>query len=157
MGRLIASFVAGLVFAAGLGLSGMTDAGVVVGFLDVLGGWQPALLFVMVGGIAVRALTWWTATQPDVPWFGGRYVSPISATIDGRLLLGAALFGLGWGLGGYCPGPAVVSLATGSAEAWVFGGSMLAGMALQGAWDRSAAEVGEGGLPVWDRKGADCG
>lgn len=126
--RALAAFAAGVLFALGLGVSGMTDGAAVVGFLDVLGGWQPALVFVMVGGIGThavaRAAMLRRAGRPALTaaWTWGE--------VDLRTIAGAALFGVGWALGGYCPGPAVVGLASGAWEPVLFVASMAAGMGL---------------------------
>jgi uncharacterized membrane protein YedE/YeeE len=109
--RLIAAAIAGLLFGLGLGLSGMADPARVLGFLDVTGAWDPSLLFVMGGAIAAHA--------PLVHWIRGRgrpYLDaqlhlPTASRIDRRLIAGAAIFGVGWGLIGYCPGPAVLAAA----------------------------------------------
>jgi uncharacterized membrane protein YedE/YeeE len=123
-------FAAGLLFAVGLGLSGMTDARKVVGFLDVLGRWDPSLLCVMAGAIGVHLpflrLVRGTPLVPDDD--GCAVTSP--RWWDGRTVVGSAIFGVGWGLAGYCPGPALVSLASGATPVLVFVASMVAGVAL---------------------------
>ena len=124
------SFVAGIVFAIGLGLSGMTNPNKVIDFLNPAGGWDPSLAFVMVGGIGFHMLTYRWIVGRGSPLFGGRFGIPTRSDITPQLVLGAALFGVGWALGGVCPGPGLVSLATGSAYALTFVGTMSAGMAL---------------------------
>jgi uncharacterized membrane protein YedE/YeeE len=113
---------AGLIFAVGLGLSGMTQPIKVLGFLDVAGDWDPALLFVMVGAIAVHM----PFALPRA-----RSSSPSQAPVDRRLLLGAAMFGVGWGASGYCPGPALVSLLSFSPQTLLFVAAMVVGMKLR--------------------------
>jgi uncharacterized membrane protein YedE/YeeE len=111
-------------------LAGMTKPHKVVAFLDVTGNWDPSLAFVMVGAIASFApLYAWTARRERVA-FGRSWSAPAQGTLDARLVVGAALFGVGWGLGGYCPGPALSALGAGTSEAVWFGGAMLAAMAL---------------------------
>lgn len=124
------SFVSGLVFAVGLALSGMTQPAKVLGFLDVSGTWDPSLAFVMMGAIGVHALCYRFIRRRPAPIFAPEFALPTSQRVDAPLLLGAALFGVGWGLGGFCPGPALTSLVTGAPKVLVFVGAMLAGMYL---------------------------
>lgn len=119
MGRL-ALLVSGLLFSVGLAAAGMTDANKVLGFLDVSGGWDPSLALVMVGAIGVHALVHRLAARRQRPLFDARFHGPTNKTIDGRLVAGAALFGAGWGLAGYCPGPVLVSVVTGALVPLVF-------------------------------------
>lgn len=118
--------VSGLLFAAGLVLSGMTQPGKVRAFLDFGGAWDPSLLFVMGGAVAVYFVAQRLTRGLSRPIFGKRFPKPPSQRIDAKLLVGAALFGIGWGLSGFCPGPALVSLGAGAAL-W-FVPAMLAGM-----------------------------
>lgn len=110
---IAAAFLAGLLFGLGLVLGGMTQPSVVLGFLDVSGAWNPRLLFVMAGAVATTALGYRWVLHRDRPWFEATFHLPAARRPDMRLLLGAALFGIGWGLAGYCPGPALASLAGG--------------------------------------------
>lgn len=119
---------AGVLFGVGLGVSGMTRPEKVLGFLDVTGDWDPTLLCVMGGAVAAHVWAYRAIRGRAAPPLAERYFVPASSPIDARLGLGAVLFGVGWGLGGYCPGPAIVSLATGSARVLVFVAAMLAGM-----------------------------
>lgn len=130
------SYGVGLLFGAGLLLAGMTRPVNVISFLDLLNGWNPSLAFVMIGAIAVHFVAYRLVPRLPRPVFAARWGLPTRADIDLRLLAGAALFGAGWGLGGYCPGPAIVSAATGAAPTLLFLGSMLAGMGLFTAWER---------------------
>jgi uncharacterized membrane protein YedE/YeeE len=123
-------FAVGLVFGLGLMLAGMTDPGKVTGFLDLAGPWDPSLAFVMGGAIAVGVLAFALARRRTVAFLGGAMHLPTARDIDRRLVLGSLGFGVGWGLAGFCPGPAVVALATGHPKAVVFMIAMLAGMAL---------------------------
>ena len=118
--RNLLALLSGLVFAAGLGLSGMTKPAKVVGFLDVSGDWDPSLLFVMAGAISVYAVAVALARRRGTPLFAPSFVWPSLKDIDTRLVGGAAIFGVGWGLSGWCPGPALVSVASLSREALVF-------------------------------------
>lgn len=128
--RLAASFVAGLIFALGLGISGMTLPSKVIGFLDVFGSWDPSLALVMAGAIGVHLLpSVWTLRR-GAPLLDTRLHLPELEQVDGRLVGGAALFGLGWGLAGYCPGPAVVAAGVLAPQAVVFVVAMVGGMAL---------------------------
>jgi uncharacterized membrane protein YedE/YeeE len=122
------SYGVGLTFGAGLLVSGMSQPAKVVGFLDVLGDWDPSLAFVMGGAIAVHVLAYRLVTRMPHPLWAPKWGIPSRKDVDGRLLAGAALFGAGWGLGGYCPGPALTSVAAGAPETLLFTGSMLAGM-----------------------------
>lgn len=129
-GLVVAAFVCGVVFALGLGLGGMTQPSKVVAFLDITGAWDPSLAFVMGGALATHALLRrWIVARP-APLLASSFVVPASAGIDGRLLWGAAIFGVGWGLAGFCPGPAVVAAGGGATAALIFVPAMLAGMLL---------------------------
>jgi len=129
------SFACGLLFAVGLAVAGMTNPAKVIGFLDVTGAWDPSLAFVMGGALGVYAVAWQLRRRVAAPALGGTFPAPPSGAIDGRLLVGAAIFGLGWGVAGYCPGPAVVASAvTRNAPVFVLG--MLVGMALVDRVDR---------------------
>ena len=129
MSGAIALF-AGLVFGLGLIAGGMTDPAKVQGFLDLFGSWDPSLAFVMAGAIAIGALAFWRARGRDRAWSGDRIELPTSTAIDARLIGGGVLFGIGWGIAGFCPGPALVAMGSGMLEAWIFGAALLAGMAL---------------------------
>jgi uncharacterized protein len=130
--NLLASFLSGLLFALGLGVSGMTDANKVIGFLDVSRGWDPSLALVMVGAIGVHLPVYRLIVRQPKPLYALRFAVPTRADITPRLVGGAALFGAGWALGGYCPGPALVSAATLQGPAVLFVLSMTAGMVV---WD----------------------
>ena len=126
--RILVAFASGLVFALGLGVSGMTLPSKVLGFLDVTGPWDPSLACVMGGAVLLGlVLTPWIFHR-GVPLLDTRFHLPRWTRVDGRLVTGSVIFGLGWGLGGYCPGPAVVSLATGSRSIMAFVFSMTFGM-----------------------------
>ena len=146
MSRLIAAFTGGLVFALGLGVSGMTDANKVIGFLNLAGDWDPRLAFVMAGAIGVHLLLYRLILRRQSPIFADRFHIPTRRDISPRLVGGAALFGMGWGLGGFCPGPGMVSLmGYGSAPA-VFVVFMLGGLLvhkLLSLRERSAGEPAE--------------
>jgi uncharacterized protein len=128
MKHRISEFVVGLLFGLGLLLSGMTDPGKVLGFLDLFGAWDPSLAFVMGGAILVGVFAFALAQKRTLSFLGGAMHMPQSQHIDRRLIVGGWLFGAGWGLAGFCPGPALVSLASGQAKAAVFVLFMLIGM-----------------------------
>ena len=122
---------AGLLFGIGLGLSGMTQPPKVIGFLDVFGVWDPSLMFVMLGAIAVHFGLSRLIRRRERPLLDARFHLPTARDIDRKLVAGSAIFGLGWGLGGFCPGPAIVALGSGATAAIVFVGAMAVGMGLQ--------------------------
>ena len=126
----VLALLSGLVFGLGLLASGMTEPLKVKGFLDLFGAWDPSLALVMGGAIAVGVLAFASARGRELSWTGSHMEIPSNTTIDARLLLGGALFGAGWGLAGYCPGPALVAAGSGSAVAVTFVAAMLAGMTL---------------------------
>lgn len=124
------AFVAGLIFAIGLAISGMTQPQKVIGFLQLGAGWDPSLMFVMMGAIPVHMMSYrWMRGRPS-PLLDTRWHVPQSEKITKPLLVGAGLFGLGWGLGGFCPGPGLASLGAGQELAIYFVPAMLAGMGL---------------------------
>ncbi len=125
------SFVAGLIFSLGLGISGMTLPEKVIGFLDVTGDWDGSLAFVMGGAVVVYAIAYRMVIKMERPRYAVKFHIPRRKDIDARLLVGAGLFGVGWGLGGFCPGPALVSLSAGFAGVWdivIFVAFMMIGM-----------------------------
>jgi uncharacterized membrane protein YedE/YeeE len=127
--RLVVAAIAGLVFGIGLAISGMADPAKVLGFLDVTGSWDPSLAFVMGGAIAVHAPIVFWLRRRGRPWIGDRLPLTDRTLIDRRLVGGAAVFGVGWGLAGYCPGPAVIAAAAARPSALVLLVGMIAGMA----------------------------
>ena len=128
MQHRISEFAVGLLFGIGLILSGMTDPGKVTGFLDLFGQWDPALALVMGGAIMVGVFAFALAKKRTTTCLGGALHLPKSTDIDRRLVVGGLVFGAGWGLAGFCPGPALVSLGAGQPKAAVFVVAMLAGM-----------------------------
>ena len=124
----IAEFVVGLLFGLGLMLSGMTDPGKVIGFLDLFGSWDPSLALVMGGAIMVGFFAFTVAKKRTTTFFGGVLRFPTNMDIDKKLVIGSLMFGAGWGLAGFCPGPALVSMADGQPKALVFVLAMLVGM-----------------------------
>jgi len=126
--EVLVSVAAGAVFAVGLALAGMTQPSKVVGFLDFAGSWDPSLALVMVGAIAVYSVLHRRVASMEAPILGGDFSLPTKTDLEPRLVLGAALFGVGWGLGGFCPGPALASLGTAKTEVLTFVAAMLAGM-----------------------------
>jgi uncharacterized membrane protein YedE/YeeE len=138
MNRLM-EFIAGLVFGIGLLLSGLTDPGKVTGFLDLAGVWDPSLALVMAGAIGVGFFAFAAARKRTTSYLGGAMQLPGSDDIDLRVLTGSLVFGVGWGLAGFCPGPAVVATGAGHWQALVFTLAMLAGMAVHELSGRSAS------------------
>ena len=129
----VVAFVAGLIFAVGLTLAGMTQPAKVIAFFDFhdgLSSWDPSLAFVMGAGLLVYVPVYRLVRTRKAPLFDTKFRLPTRNDIDGRLVLGSALFGIGWGLGGFCPGPALTALATGATDVLVMVGCMLVGMAL---------------------------
>lgn len=124
----LSEFAVGLLFGLGLLLSGMTDPGKVLGFLDLAGAWDPSLALVMGGAIAVGFFAFGAAKNRTTNFFGGALHLPTAKDIDKRLVIGGLLFGAGWGLAGFCPGPSIVTMATGEPKAVVFVIAMIAGM-----------------------------
>ena len=130
MQHRLTEFFVGLLFGVGLIVAGMTDPSKVLGFLDLAGAWDPSLAFVMGGGILVGLGAFAVAKKRTTNFLGGALHLPTSISIDKRLLGGGLLFGAGWGLAGFCPGPAIVSLGAGQPKAAVFVAAMLAGLAV---------------------------
>ena len=139
MKRNAAAFGTGALFAAGLAISGMTKPSKVVGFLDISGAWDASLAFVMLGAIAVHFTAYRVVMRRPAPLFDVTFHVPTRQDIDLRLVLGAALFGVGWALGGFCPGPGLVALGGGSLSAVVFIVGMTIGMLVEQATARAFA------------------
>jgi uncharacterized membrane protein YedE/YeeE len=129
---ILACFASGALFGVGLAVSSMTDRHVVLGFLDVFGDWNPRLVFVMAAAVAVTAVAYRLILRRPAPAAGGEFHVPKAGAIDARLVAGAAIFGVGWGLAGYCPGPALVAVAAGLRDAWIFLPAMIAGSWIAG-------------------------
>jgi uncharacterized membrane protein YedE/YeeE len=128
-----ASFAAGAIFAVGLAISGMAKPAKIIGFLDVAGAWDASLMFVMVGAIGVHAIALRLVLRRGAPLFDERFHLPTRKDLDARLVGGAAIFGIGWGLGGYCPGPAIVAASSGALAAIVFMIGMTGGIFAENA------------------------
>ncbi len=128
--RLLAAIVSGLIFGVGLLISDMINPGRVLAFLDVAGSWDPSLAFVMGGALIPTAVAHIIRGRRSAPLLDSRFYVPANRSIDWRLVTGAALFGLGWGLVGFCPGPAIAALSTGRWEAVLFVAAMLVGMSV---------------------------
>lgn len=135
---IVTAFITGLVFGLGLILSGMTDPSKVIGFLDLAGNWDPSLAFVMGGAIVVGSIAFHFAKERTKAVLGDAMRLPTAKQIDLRLVLGGLAFGAGWGLAGYCPGPALASLAQGGSKPVIFVIAMLAGMVIYEMWERLA-------------------
>ncbi len=131
-------FLIGLLFGWGLLISGMTDPGKVLGFLDLAGAWDPSLAFVMGGGVLVGLVGFTVAKKRSRSFLGSAMHLPTSRDIDRRLVLGSLTFGAGWGLAGFCPGPGIVAMGAGESKAALFVVAMIAGMLLFEVLDRWA-------------------
>ncbi len=129
--KLFPPLISGTLFGAGLTISGMTDPARVRGFLDVFGAWDPTLVFVIGGAVLVMAVAWRIRNRMGKPVYAERFSLPDRNDLDGRLIIGSILFGIGWGIAGLCPGPAVASLALSPLSVLPFVLAMIAGMAAQ--------------------------
>ncbi len=138
--KLLTAFASGSLFSAGLILSGMTDPHKVLAFLDLAGAWDPSLALVMAGAIATSAVGFALAGRRRRTLFGDRLVLPATQAINAPLLIGSAVFGIGWGLAGFCPGPALVGIAAGYLPATAFGIAMVFGIEAH-AWYTSGTPV----------------
>ena len=136
--QLLMALFAGLVFGLGLIVSGMTDPSKVIGFLDLAGAWDPSLALVMGGAIGVGLMAFRFARTRSQALLGGPMQLPTARQIDRRLVLGGLTFGIGWGLAGFCPGPALASLATGGSKPLIFTAAMLVGMVIFEVLERGA-------------------
>jgi uncharacterized protein len=126
----LAALLCGLIFGVGLAMSGMTDTAKVIGFLDIFGQWVPDLGFVMGGAVLVTVVTFRLVLRRDNPLLADSFALPTNTAIDGQLLGGAALFGIGWGIYGYCPGPAISALVYLNTDTVIFVAAMLVGMVI---------------------------
>lgn len=138
--RNLTALLAGLIFGLGLLLAGMANPAKVLGFLDLAGAWDPSLALVMAGAIALAALPMSWAKRRRQSLLGAPMQIPQKRELDRRLILGSLLFGIGWGIAGICPGPALAILLTGHWQAWLFAAAMLAGMGLFEVLERRGAK-----------------
>jgi uncharacterized membrane protein YedE/YeeE len=142
MKRPVVAFLGGLLFGVGLIVAQMTNPSKVIGFLDVTGSWDPSLAFVMVGAIGVYGVAYWLSRARNArPFLVEEFKLPLRRQIDRPLVLGALIFGAGWGLSGFCPGPALTSAGFGEPRVWVFVAAMLAGMMIYRLRDRAVASA----------------
>jgi uncharacterized protein len=141
MGKNISVLVAGLIFGLGLAVSGMTHASKVLGFLDVTGNWDPSLLLVLGGAVAVTVVAFRFVLRRHAPMLEEKFKLPTARHVDGPLVVGAAIFGIGWGISGYCPGPGIALLAAPGWETWVFISAVLLGAFLHQASTSSPGGV----------------
>jgi len=130
MKKNISALLCGLIFGAGLSISGMSDPDKVQNFLNILGQWDASLIFVLGGAVVTTTIGYFFVFKRKAPIFSEQFYVPLSTVIDRKLLFGAALFGLGWGMTGYCPGPAFSGLAFGAKEPWIFVASLFFGYGL---------------------------
>ncbi len=131
----VVAFFSGLLFAIGLAVAGMTQPHKIIGFLDILGDWDPSLVFVMAGAVAVHILAYRLMGKRGRPMFESQWYLPSAKDISMPLIIGSGIFGIGWGLSGFCPGPAIVSLGSGSLKAIVMVCAMNLGMGARNYWD----------------------
>lgn len=122
------ALISGVIFGVGLGLSQMIDRQRVLGFLDLAGTWDPTLLFVLAGAVALTVVTFRFVLRRKTPLLANKFYMPTRSDVDGRLILGAAIFGIGWGISGYCPGPGIAALLLGSWNPVLFVLALAAGM-----------------------------
>lgn len=134
--NILTALLAGLLFGFGLLVSGMANPAKVLGFLDLAGLWDPSLIFVMAGAILVGVPAFWGARRRSLSLLGLPMQLPARAAVTLRLVLGSAAFGIGWGLAGFCPGPALVAIGAGYAKAFGFGAAMIAGMLVFDLFER---------------------
>ena len=146
----LTALLAGFLFGVGLLVSGMANPAKVLGFLDIAGRWDPSLALVMAGAIAVGGIGFALAGRRTASLLGAPMVLPSARNIDARLVLGSVVFGVGWGLAGFCPGPALVALGAGRIEALVFVAAMVAGMLLFARLDRATMTKDPGALGARD-------
>lgn len=130
MKKLSISLISGLLFGFGLALAGMTDPQKVLGFLDITGAWDASLMLVLAAAVGITAASFPLILRRSAPVFDTAFHLPVKTAIDKPLLAGAILFGIGWGISGYCPGPAIALLAAPGRETWIFLPAMLAGWLL---------------------------
>ena len=145
MKRLVTAIVSGLVFGFGLTISGMVNPAKVLGFLDVTGNWDPSLALVLAGATGVATMIFRLVLKRQRPVLDSKFHLPTRSDVDSKLVLGAGIFGIGWGIAGFCPGPAYATLLQGRWETWVFFVAMITGMAvfkLGGAYAASRRDNG---------------
>lgn len=130
MNRVLVSLLCGLIFGVGLIIAQMTNPAKIIGFLDISGQWDPSLAFVMAGAVAVFSIAYRLALRRHAPLFEERFIVPEKTRLDNPLVVGSLIFGAGWGLAGFCPGPAIVSSGFGDPRVWAFVVAMFAGMGL---------------------------
>ncbi len=141
MRRLVSAFGSGLLFGLGLTISHMIDPAKVLGFLDLAGDWDPSLALVMLGALAVATPAFAVARRLSRPLWATDFAPPSRTAVDARLMVGAVLFGVGWGLVGYCPGPALASLGFGGGRTLLFVAAMLVGMTIFTAFEQTRRSV----------------
>jgi uncharacterized membrane protein YedE/YeeE len=142
--HILTAFVAGLIFGLGLILSGMTNPAKIIGFLDIFGHWDPSLVLVMLGAITTTAISFHLIKNRQQSFLGKQINLPVNISIDRKLILGSLIFGIGWGLAGYCPGPSLVSILQGGYQPLVFVISMLIGMGIFEVFNQYSNKKGLG-------------
>ena len=142
MSRYIVALLTGTLFGLGLSISEMVNPEKILGFLDIFGDWDPSLALVMGGAVGVTALTFRRVLARPKPLFATHFEVPTSNAIDAPLFSGAVMFGIGWGIAGYCPGPAIAALTIGSTEPLIFLAALIVGNYLAGGWQAIGERVG---------------
>ena len=149
MARILTGLAAGFLFGVGLAVSGMINPAKVLNFLDIFGRWDASLAFVMLGAVVTSAIGYRLAFRRGRPLFESKFMLPTRQDIDSKLLAGSAIFGIGWGLGGYCPGPAISGLGFGAPETIVFVTAMAAGMIVWRMISRMSSRSDAGEDRTW--------
>jgi len=148
--RLISSYLIGLLFGTGILVAGMANPAKVLNFFDIAGSWDPSLAFVMGGALTVTAIGYRVVLKGAGPWLAGRFELPTNTRLDARLIGGAAVFGIGWGIAGFCPGGALPALGTGRIEVAIFVAAVIVGIALVRIWRRNPPAVEKALSPARD-------
>ena len=151
--RLVAVYMIGLIFGIGILISGMANPGKVLNFFDIAGTWDPSLIFVMGGALIVTALGYQLVLRQPAPIMAARFDLPTNRNLDARLLGGAAVFGIGWGIAGFCPGGALPALGTGRTEVFVFVAALLAGIfAARAVMKRTATRTASAARDIREKR-----
>lgn len=143
MKRIFAAFIAGLLFSLGLSISQMVNPAKVLAFLDLAGAWDPSLMFVMGGALGVTAIGYPLVLKRPHPMFAEAFQLPTKKDLDMRLVGGSALFGVGWAMSGYCPGPAIAAVGIGGEKTWIFLATMILGMLAKRGFDKLTHDGGQ--------------
>lgn len=146
--RLIATYITGLIFGIGISISGMANPAKVLNFFDIAGSWDPSLIFVMGGALMTTFIGYRVVFGRTAPLFDADFKLPTSSTLDAKLIGGSAVFGIGWGIAGFCPGGALPALGTGKLEVFLFTGALIAGVLLAKYLQNNAAKRAPNSLQI---------